>query len=1761
MLRFLLTLILLTYSIIGFANNNMFKVESKSSIKTVEFFAFFADLDSLSTCYNKEEGLPEFDLSLKNDEVLGANDPTDFTVLYFLSEDDAENNVNSIDDVENFQATEEIQLIYAALLDNDTNITQDIVSFELVSIAQPYFDENWESFEVCKSFNYPENISIAGFEPIFFDEEEVLDEELTNDEDDFRIFYFTEEADAQNFINDFDDLDVDDIDDLQPEEIEDLEEEYTSIVINATNFTVDSSESFFIYFVAIPLADSACANFLEVEVNIFEIEMPVLEEQELCVDDVVDITGNEAIIFTAQQTEDSHEVRYYTSLDDAEFEENEITDPQEYDFNDDLEQEIWVRLDHLESETCFEIESFNIFINELPEAAFPTNVQGCDSSDEQDGFASFNLAEIADDIIADNPTFEVDFFTDLDEANDLASTEQLPDEYTNVTAEQEFIIIRILDTETGCFSLGDISLNILGLSFDEFPDLMQDFTNDLNTFTYDLQALLDDEIQVSATLDLDELSGFYLTEADANLEENPIVNPQNFNPANPVQEIFVRYNLSGLEDCFIVESFTLEIIVFDIGEPEDLIGCTQIFDDESAPLAIIDLTENDNLVLDDNDEDEFTIEYFTSLEDAQNGENSIGNPAAFETENPITIYVNLISNVNENFFFTESFEIVLFESPVTTGLEPLVECSGFDDDDFSVFDLTDKEDEIFAQNDEDNFELAFYNSFADAQDNENEIADPENYILTVIETTIYYKLTNTENEDCNGIGQFTIGTYNVEIFTEDIPPLLSCEIDPENNPGFSNFNLTGNEQLILGIFQSPTLFDITYYNSEADAQAGENEIEEVDSYENTIAFEETIWFRIENNNSDGLCFEVGSFQLGMQEGCIDWSQAIQDGDLEETDSIVSCEGNLTATNQGNFDLQNVDYQITICPEESDDEDEELIVFLQNVTVQWPQGLGPNPNFSFAVYDGIDTNAEQLAFSTSGPGSGIAGTILASEDSETGCLTVAFQTGTYIIPGFPFAEMFISFDYGCRPQCQDIEPSIDEITAEEICSEPGSDVLIFPVGEQIFFSGSAETSNDTNPAELNYIWLFSNGLTQNGPQVDTSFFVPGIYEVTLRVVDEFLCEEEVSTTFIIGDQNINVSPRGEQFDLDELIGEVMVGGGGCANVNNIEAINDATQHGQGFESMGYFSRGCSDFPFDDGIVLGSGSINGIDVGGFNSGTPAWPGDTILGALGGSPNNTNNATVVEFEFSSFEDVISFNYIFASQEYPGFVCSFADVFAFIISGPFDEEGNYIGDDFPAGTPGIYVDEYLYNHNANPNDDLLSLDLGGLNIATVPDQNGNPVPTTPTNIHDNENCGAGTLGEFSLPQFYAGLDTPYHAINGETRPLTASADVIPCTTYKLKLMVADWSDHVLDSYVFIEGGSFDIGVDLGDDVFITSEEVECYGEEIELSIFDGEVDQNCEVDIEWFRNGELIEDENEPILIVTLPGTYEVFVGEDESCASSDSILIEFLPVAQVEEIDDYEECDSRFDLLGYISPFDMVDNGTGEEIEDPDATFEDLGLEISFYESAADAQNMVNPIEEPSAYFPDEYADFFEEDADGNLVLTENAFPFEQTTYVRIVQILRDDLECGDGSDLFSFNLIFNPTIIPELDDLFACPSTEFELGIFDLTENDELAQSELDEDFEFEISYFNFDDNDEPNELSLEEAQAYQASSNPETVMIRIESADGGCVTEREFDLLTFLAPSITTTEDLEECGDFTYTQTFDLTLNNQSNIGLENPSIV
>jgi hypothetical protein len=116
----------------------------------------------------------------------------------------------------------------------------------------------------------------------------------------------------------------------------------------------------------------------------------------------------------------------------------------------------------------------------------------------------------------------------------------------------------------------------------------------------------------------------------------------------------------------------------------------------------------------------------------------------------------------------------------------------------------------------------------------------------------------------------------------------------------------------------------------------------------------------------------------------------------------------------------------------------------------------------------------------------------------------------------------------------------------------------------------------------------------------------------------------------------------------------------------EGIEYSNATFSGFDCSAGFFDGISNIGFESGLVMATGGLESITPGSFSniSGGAGTDSDLTLQlqTVGATSTNLNNLIVLEFDFIPTSDVVTFEYVFASNEYPSFTCSqFNDIFGF--------------------------------------------------------------------------------------------------------------------------------------------------------------------------------------------------------------------------------------------------------------------------------------------------------------------------------------------------------------------------------------------------------------------------------------------------------------------------------------------------------------------
>lgn len=255
-----------------------------------------------------------------------------------------------------------------------------------------------------------------------------------------------------------------------------------------------------------------------------------------------------------------------------------------------------------------------------------------------------------------------------------------------------------------------------------------------------------------------------------------------------------------------------------------------------------------------------------------------------------------------------------------------------------------------------------------------------------------------------------------------------------------------------------------------------------------------------------------------------------------------------------------------------------------------------------------------------------------------------------------------------------------------------------------------------------------------------------------------CSTEPCETFSV----VQVTDEVTEEEIEEIVSTAQ----SVVEITNIDCPEGA---------YGTFDSGDdTNLGLNRGLVMTSGSVlddpvnfqSGVGNPGtvFASTGHQTPGDADLDYLSslGDGQESNDACVIEFEVFANTNQLNFEYIFGSEEYPEFVNSFNDIFAFLISGP-----------------GIEGD---------PNND------NKLNMAVLPDGSGTPVEIN--SVNDGLNWEYYRDNQTGPSVVYDGLTSDFQGVK---KSLTATADVIPCNTYSLKMAIADRGDTAFDSGVFI--------------------------------------------------------------------------------------------------------------------------------------------------------------------------------------------------------------------------------------------------------------------------------------------------------------------------------------------------------------------------
>ncbi|WP_458627456.1 T9SS type B sorting domain-containing protein [Winogradskyella sp. PC D3.3] len=504
-------------------------------------------------------------------------------------------------------------------------------------------------------------------------------------------------------------------------------------------------------------------------------------------------------------------------------------------------QTIFVRLENTTT-NCYNVNSLVLEVLENPVANVTTALEVCD--DNADGIAVFDLSVKDAEVIGTQTGMIVRYYDS--QASAEAGGSPLLTNYTNTQAGSQEIIARIENSTTGCYDTTPLQLivnpkpAVIAVTNYELCDDNatgdEEEIFDLSTKTAEI---LNGQVNVAVS--------YYANAADASAETNPILGGYT-NTSNPQPIIAVLTNT--LTGC--TSNVTFDLVVNPL--PALVVPTALEVCDDGTPdgLTEMDLSLKNTEITGSNPA--YSVSYYETLVDLEAETNPL--PTLYtNTSNGQFIFAR-VENINTGCYDTTSLELIVQQAPIAFTPQPLRYCDP-DNDGFGEFTLTDADNEITGG--ASGLEVTYHETEINAINGVDAIDTTVSYNNIVQNAqTLYARIESpTIATDCATI-------VVLELIVEPTPqliaptPLEAC--DDISADGYATFDLTTKATEVLN-GQDPTQYILSYYESEANAEASNNPINNPLAYTNTDDFNQIIWIRVEDNTTVEGCYKITSLEL------------------------------------------------------------------------------------------------------------------------------------------------------------------------------------------------------------------------------------------------------------------------------------------------------------------------------------------------------------------------------------------------------------------------------------------------------------------------------------------------------------------------------------------------------------------------------------------------------------------------------------------------------------------------------------------------------------------------------------------------------------------------------------------------------------------------------------------------------------------------------------------------------------------------------------
>lgn len=456
----------------------------------------------------------QLDLGTLDAQVLGAQPTSNFTINYFASQTEADNNTDPLPVPASF--AEGLTTVYARITNNANQACYDTTSFEVLVKASPQLISVTD-WVVCDNDGDGQHT---------FDLT-AKDTEILEGQDplDFNISYYSTQSDADNGIN--------------------------AIGVNYTATTAAEP----IYFRIENGLYTECYETGSFQVGVIgQVMAHTPTNLEVCDDNndgnaVFDLTTVEPEVLGAQSPS-SVKISYHGSQVDADGNANPL--PVNYT-STAYQITIYVRVSNVVDGSCYATTSFQLNIFDTPVISEVPDWLVCD--DDNDGYWVFDLDEKRGEILKDINGASLSFY--VSEADAELAQNAISGDYGNSTNPQTVYFRLENSTNPNCFSVGSMDLKVFDFPTAHTPaDIIVCDEGQTGSRTFNL-ALKDGEV-LNGQDPSDFVVSYHATEQDAHSGEGHLSKGNYINTASS-EVIYARVQQSQLASCYDVTSFNLMV--------------------------------------------------------------------------------------------------------------------------------------------------------------------------------------------------------------------------------------------------------------------------------------------------------------------------------------------------------------------------------------------------------------------------------------------------------------------------------------------------------------------------------------------------------------------------------------------------------------------------------------------------------------------------------------------------------------------------------------------------------------------------------------------------------------------------------------------------------------------------------------------------------------------------------------------------------------------------------------------------------------------------------------------------------------------------------------------------------------------------------------------------------------------------------------------------------------------------------------------------